>query len=61
MDFVCEVSTNRKAIYLNSFFWAQYDFSTTGIDPKRKRATLEALHTAWDYNHIEIPLPVSLD
>ena len=28
MDFVCEVSSNRKAIYLNSSFWAQYDFST---------------------------------
>jgi hypothetical protein len=61
MDFVCEVSANRKAMYLNSSFWAQHDFSASGIDPEQKRVTLEALRTAWEYNHIEIPLPTPLD
>jgi hypothetical protein len=31
MDFVCEVSTNRKAVYLNFLFWAQFDFNSQGI------------------------------
>ena len=61
MDFVCEVSTNRKAMYLNSLFWAQYDFSPLGVDAKEKRTILEALRTAWEYNHIPVPLPALLD
>jgi hypothetical protein len=32
MDFVCEVSTNRKAVYLNFLFWAQFDFAAVGVN-----------------------------
>jgi hypothetical protein len=58
MDFVCEVATNRKAIYLNFLFWSQFDFSTLGINPEQREATLKRLRDAWDFNHIAIPLPV---
>lgn len=58
MDFVCEVSTNRKAIYLNFLFWAQFDFSIVGLSLQEREATLETLREAWNFNHIEIPLPV---
>ena len=27
MDFVCDVSTNRNAVFLNFLFWAQFDFT----------------------------------
>ncbi len=27
MDFVLEIATNRKAVWLNGSFWAQRDFS----------------------------------
>jgi hypothetical protein len=58
MDFVCEVSTNRKAIYLNFLFWVQFDFAAVGINQQERDATIERLREAWDFNHIEIPLPV---
>ena len=57
MDFVCEVSTNRKAVYLNFLFWANFDFSAQGIDAQRKESTIAHIREAWDLNHIEIPLP----
>jgi len=56
MDFVCEVSTNRKAVYLNFLFWAQFDFTALGVDQPQRNAILESLREAWDFNHIEIPL-----
>jgi hypothetical protein len=30
-DFVCGVSANRKAVYLNFLFWAQFDFTPLGL------------------------------
>jgi hypothetical protein len=57
MDFVCEVSTNRKAVYLNFLFWANFDFSAQGIDAQQKESTIAHIREAWDFNHIEIPLP----
>lgn len=57
MDFVCEVSTNRKAFYLNFLFWANFDFSAQSIDAKQRDAILTHIREAWDFNHIEIPLP----
>jgi hypothetical protein len=57
MDFVCEVSANRKAFYLNFLFWAQCDFAEFGISRQERDVVIEALRKAWDFNHIEIPLP----
>lgn len=59
MDFVCEVATNRKAVYLNFLFWSQFDFSTLGINDQQRDATIGRLKEAWDLNHIGVPLPVS--
>jgi len=57
MDFVCEVSTNRKAVYLNFLFWAQFDFTALSVDVQQRDATIARLKEAWAFNHIEIPLP----
>jgi hypothetical protein len=57
MDFVCEVSTNRKAVYLNSLFWAQFDFTALGVDAQQRDTTIARLKEAWASNHVEIPLP----
>jgi hypothetical protein len=58
MDFVCEVSTNRKAVYLNFLFWTQFDFHAQGLCTQQRDATIAHLREAWEFNHIEIPLPV---
>jgi hypothetical protein len=58
MDFVCEVSTNRKAVFLNFLFWAQFDFTPLGIEVARRDAVLQMIKEAWDFNHIEVRLPV---
>jgi hypothetical protein len=58
MDFVCEVATNRKAIYLNFLFWSQFDFNTLGIGHQLRDSTIDRLREAWDFNHIGVPLPV---
>jgi hypothetical protein len=58
MDFVCEVATNRKAIYLNFLFWSQFDFNTLGIGHQLRDLTIDRLREAWDFNHIGVPLPV---
>jgi hypothetical protein len=57
MDFVCEVPMNRKAIYLNFLFWAQFDCTALGVNEQQRDAIMGRLREAWDFNHIEIPLP----
>jgi hypothetical protein len=57
MDFVCEVSANRKAMFLNLLFWAQFDFTPFGINQQQRDATIGRLKEAWAFNHIEVPLP----
>jgi len=58
MDFVCEVSTNRKAVYLNFLFWAQSDFRVLDVDAQQRDSTIAHIREAWEFSHIEIPLPV---
>lgn len=58
MDFVCEVSTNRKAVLLNFLFWAQFDFTPLGIERPQRDAIITELREAWDSNHIEVALPL---
>jgi len=57
MDFVLEIATNRKAVYLNCLFWAQRDFSRVGITAELKQKALTGVIKAWDYNRIEPTLP----
>ena len=57
VDFNAEVAANRKAIYLNSWFWAQHDFSSVGIGPDQKRLIFERLKNAWEINRIDLPWP----
>jgi hypothetical protein len=59
MDFVCEVSTNRKAVYLNFLFWAQFDFNAQGVYVQQWDTTIARLREAWEFNQIEIPLPAA--
>ncbi|MGA7634394.1 MAG: hypothetical protein WCB11_26825 [Terriglobales bacterium] len=59
VDFVCEVSANRKAVYLNFLFWAQLDFTPLGIEQTQRDAIIKKLGEAWDFNHVEIPLPLA--
>ncbi len=54
MDFVCEVSTNCKAVFLNFLFWAQFDFTPLGIQMERRDAVIQRIREAWDFNHIEV-------
>jgi hypothetical protein len=58
MDFVCEVAANRKAVFLNFLFWAQFDFTPLGIEQMRRDAIVKKLTEAWDFNHIDVPVPV---
>jgi hypothetical protein len=57
-DFVCEVSTNRKAVYLNILFWSQFDFSAFDVNLQQRDAIVARLREAWDFNHSDVPLPV---
>jgi hypothetical protein len=57
VDFGREVLTNRKAIYLNSWFWAQHDFSKFGIRFEDKLLMFDRLLNTWALNQIEIPWP----
>lgn len=59
VDFVCEVSTNRKAVCLNFLFWVQFDFGAHGLDIQQRESTIANLREAWEFNRIEIPLPAS--
>ena len=50
---------NRKAVYLNFLFWAQLDFTPLGIEQTQRDAIIKKLGEAWDFNHVEIPLPLA--
>jgi hypothetical protein len=58
MEFVCEVSTNRKAVFLNFLFWAQFDFTLLGIEIARRDVVIHRIREAWDFNRIEVRLPL---
>ncbi len=59
MDFICEVSTNRKAIYLNFLFWRQFDFTHLGIEQSQRDSVLGKIAEAWEFNRIDVPLPLT--
>ena len=56
-DVGCEVSANRKSIFLNWLFWCGHDFSQFGITEEQRGIMLRHLQECWAFNHIDIPLP----
>jgi hypothetical protein len=60
MDFALEISTNRKAVYLNCLFWLEHDFAELGIAPELKHAILAGVSVAWGHSRIEPGLPAAL-
>lgn len=56
LDFVLEMSANRKLFYMNFLFWCQFDFTSVGMNERQKRDTMENLKLVWD-RCPEIPLP----
>lgn len=58
MDFVGEVSASRKAVFLNFLYWAQHDFEALGLGEQQRDVIIERLREAWDFNHVEVPLPL---
>jgi len=60
IDFALEIWTNQKAVYLNSWFWAQHDFERDGIGREAKRSIAMRLRESWEHYKISIPLPTSL-
>jgi hypothetical protein len=57
MDFVLEVSANRKTFYLNFLFWTQFDFTSEGISQQQRDTTIDRLREAWSFYPTEIALP----
>lgn len=57
IDFGNEISRNRKAVYLNAWFWAQQRFSGRGIRSEQKLLMFERLRNTWQLQEIEIPWP----
>ena len=55
MDFAGEVSVSRKAVWLNSWFWALHDFASPGIDSQQKRNVMDRLREAWELHRMTIP------
>jgi len=58
-DYILEISTNRKAVYLNCCYWLQRDFSHLGVDPDLKAAALAGILKAWSHSSIHPALPAA--
>lgn len=59
-DAACEISANRKSVYLNCLFWAQYDFAESGVSLQQRDDFISNLKKIWEFNHIDVPLPGKL-
>lgn len=55
-DFFCEISVNRKTVFINFRYWVQKDFSDDGLDEARKGVVLDGVRSAWRMANIETPL-----
>ena len=56
MDFHCELTANRKAVFLNFAFWVQTDFLESGVAAEQKAKVLRAIQKVWRESSPEIPL-----
>jgi len=59
-DVACEISANRKAVFINWLFWSRHDFSKAGISEEQRGILLGHLKRCWEFNHIEVPLPQAM-
>jgi hypothetical protein len=59
MDFHCEVTANRTAMYLNFAFWAQSDFVDHGIDQHQRDHVVAAVRNVWAGAFPDMPLPLT--
>jgi hypothetical protein len=57
-EFSAEVSANRKAVFLNCFFWARFGPEAFSCSSEQRFLFFTKLAKAWDLNKIEVPLPV---
>jgi hypothetical protein len=53
-DVSCEVSANRKTVFLNCLFWSQHDFSELGISNAQRESALGHLKAIWEFHGIKI-------
>ena len=60
-DVACEISANRKTVFLNWLFWSRHDFSKFGINQEQRETLLGHLKQCWEFNHIEVPLPQTIN
>src|SRR5580692_6626689 len=57
-EFKSEVSTNRKAVFLNCLFWLKTDPSRLGCSAEQREAFITRLVKTWGSNNIAVPLPI---
>jgi len=48
-DVACEISTNRKTVFLNWLFWSRHDFSKFGINQEQREILLGHLKQCWEF------------
>jgi hypothetical protein len=60
MDFICEITANHKAIYLNFPFWLSRDFSSRGVSLSQRDRVLDAIRQLWHTRFPQTPLYGSL-
>lgn len=60
MDFDFTIAGNCKAIYLNSWFWAQHDFARLGLDSVQKAKVMDLIRNSWIRVVTNRPLPPPL-
>jgi hypothetical protein len=56
MDFICEISANSKAVFINYPFWAYRDFDAQGISKDKKQRVLDMIVKVWEPRFPEFPL-----
>ena len=57
MDFVIELGTNKKSIYLNFPFWYKSDFAQSSIETNQKIRILKSIIKIWRDNISPLKLP----
>ena len=56
-DVACEISANRKSVYLNCLFCAQYDSAESGVSRQQRDDFISNLKKLWRFNYSDVPLP----
>jgi len=56
-DVACEISANRKSVYLNCLCWAHHDFSESDASRQQRADFISNLKKLWEFNHVDVPSP----